>query len=215
MAASEIEDLGVTAQSSSSPQASGTGTSRSRRLSFAWTGLLPFFVYVFLFFLLPIGVILFTAFRKNGPKHRDPVTQQFVASKVFTSSNLSATLHGIYQTSMKNSIELSASTAVIGAVFGMFLAYAIVTSRSGALRQIVIAAAAVMANFGGIPLAFLFIATVGFPAGALTVLHRFTGGAADGANSFAPLILASDGNAYGTTARGGSADAGTLFRISR
>jgi putative spermidine/putrescine transport system permease protein len=169
VAASEIEDLGVTAQSSSTLQAGGTGVTPSRRFSLGWTGLLPFFVYVFLFFLLPIGLILFSAFRKAGPRHRDPVTQQFVASKVYTTSNLTATLHGIYRTSLVNSIELSAVTAVIGAVFGMFLAYAVVTSRSGALRQIVIAAAAVMANFGGIPLAFLFIATVGFPAGALTV----------------------------------------------
>jgi putative spermidine/putrescine transport system permease protein len=149
-------------------EASGAGTSRSRRFSFAWAGLLPFFVYVFIFFLLPIGVILYSAFRKQVHA-RDPVTQQFVQSHVYTTANLSATLHGIYRTSMVNSIELSAATAVIGAVFGMFLAYAVVTSHSAALRQIVIAAAAVMANFGGIPLAFLFIATVGFPAGALTV----------------------------------------------
>jgi putative spermidine/putrescine transport system permease protein len=53
---------------------------------------------------------------------------------------------------------------------GLLLAYAIVTSRNSALRQIVTAAAAVLANFGGVPLAFLFLATVGFPAGALTVL---------------------------------------------
>ncbi len=43
----------------------------------------------------------------------------------------------------------------------MLLAYAVVNSKSGALRQIVTAAAAVTANFGGVPLAFLFIATVG------------------------------------------------------
>ena len=68
---------------------------------------------------------------------------------------------------MVNSVELSLFTAVIGAVVGMLLAYAIVTSRSAILRQVVIAGAAVMANFGGVPLAFLFIATVG-NAGALT-----------------------------------------------
>jgi putative spermidine/putrescine transport system permease protein len=161
--------LQTTTQAAPATEASGTGTGRSRRLSFGWAGLLPFFIYVFIFFLLPIGVILYSAFRKDGPKHRDPVTQQFVASKIYTTQNLSATLHGIYRTSMMNSIELSGATAIIGAVFGMFLAYAVVTSRSGVLRQIVIAAAAVMANFGGIPLAFLFIATVGFPAGALTI----------------------------------------------
>ena len=52
-------------------------------------------------------------------------------------------------------------------MLGILLAYAVVNSRSTALRQIVTAAAAVTANFGGVPLAFLFIATVG-NAGALT-----------------------------------------------
>ena len=68
---------------------------------------------------------------------------------------------------MVNSLELSLFTAVIGAVVGILLAYAIVTSRSAILRQVVIAGSAVMANFGGVPLAFLFIATVG-NAGVLT-----------------------------------------------
>jgi putative spermidine/putrescine transport system permease protein len=150
-------------------QVGGTGSPRSRRLGFGWTGLVPFFVYVFVFFLLPIGVILFTAFRKT--EHvRDPVTQQFVQKHVYTGGNISGSFKGIYRTSMVNSVELSLFTAVLGAVVGLLLAYAIVTSRNSALRQIVTAAAAVLANFGGVPLAFLFLATVGFPAGALTVL---------------------------------------------
>ena len=102
---------------------------------------------------------------------RDPVTQQFVHTShtTFTGvEHLASSLKGIYRTSLVNSVELSAVVAVIGAVIGILLAYAVVTSESRALRQIVIAAAAVTANFGGIPLAFLFIATVG-NAGILTV----------------------------------------------
>ena len=116
-----------------------------------------------MFFLLPIGLILYSAFRKDGaqaPRPGHAAVRRDARS--FTGVEpVGDRCTGIYRTSMVNSIELSAFTAVIGAVFGMFLAYAVVTSRSGALRQIVIAAAAVMANFGGIPLAFLFIATVG------------------------------------------------------
>lgn len=146
--------------------ASGAGSARHRRIDLSWLGLLPFFVFVGLFFLMPIGVILFTALRKTV-RARDPVTQQFVGQTSFTGENISNSLKGIYSTSLRNSVELSAITAVIGAIVGLLLAYAIVKSKSIVLRQIVTAAAAVMANFGGIPLAFLFVATVG-NAGMLT-----------------------------------------------
>jgi uncharacterized repeat protein (TIGR03803 family) len=47
-----------------------------------------------------------------------------------------------------------------------------------------------------------------------SVIHRFTGGS-DGINPFASLIQASDGNLYGTTYSGGSADAGTVFKLTQ
>jgi putative spermidine/putrescine transport system permease protein len=153
------------------PQASGTGSARSRRLNLSWLGLVPFFAYVLIFFLVPIGFILYNAFRKTtqGKSVRNPVTQQFEHTSVtnFTGGNVSSSLTGIYKTSLLNSVELSAVVAILGAVVGVVLAYAIVNSQSNALRQIVIAAAAVTANFGGVPLAFLFIATVG-NAGVVT-----------------------------------------------
>jgi putative spermidine/putrescine transport system permease protein len=157
---------------------SGAGsTPRPRRASpsVSWLGLAPFFLYVLLIFLVPIGFILYNAFRKTigGAPVRDPVTQQFVhrSHTSTTASNIASSLKGIYRTSLLNSVELSAVVAVVGAVIGILLAYAVVNSRSSALRQIVIAAAAVTANFGGVPLAFLFIATVG-NAGILTVFLK-------------------------------------------
>lgn len=55
--------------------------------------------------------------------------------------------------------------------------------------------------------------------GQLTVLHSFSppdgsGVNADGASPFAALTMALDGNLYGSTASGGHAGYGTLFRIS-
>jgi putative spermidine/putrescine transport system permease protein len=152
--------------------AGGTGSTRSRRLSFAWLGLAPFFLYVLVFFLVPVGFVLYSAFRKTTPGKavRNPVTQQFVKTGShtdYTTANISESLKGIYSTSMRNSVELSFFVGIVGAIAGVLLAYAVVNSKSTALRQIVIAAAAVTANFGGVPLAFLFIATVG-NAGALT-----------------------------------------------
>src|SRR5882762_6437309 len=51
------------------------------------------------------------------------------------------------------------------------------------------------------------------PAGAVSVLHSFTGGT-DGAAPFAGLIQATDGNFYGTTAYGGASSAGTVFQLT-
>src|SRR5207249_3217996 len=60
---------------------------------------------------------------------------------------------------------LSAITAFLGAVFGALLAYAIVTgSPNGILRRLTISASGVLAQFGGVTLAFAFIASIG-PAG--------------------------------------------------
>jgi uncharacterized repeat protein (TIGR03803 family) len=51
------------------------------------------------------------------------------------------------------------------------------------------------------------------PAGALTVLHTFTG-TADGAHPFAALVQHADGWLYGTTPEGGQFSWGVAFRIS-
>ncbi len=49
------------------------------------------------------------------------------------------------------------------------------------------------------------------PAGALTVVHSFTG--TDGSAPFSGLTLGTDGNFYGTTSAGGAHGAGTVFQI--
>ncbi len=51
------------------------------------------------------------------------------------------------------------------------------------------------------------------PAGALTVLHSFSGYPGQGAVPFAGLVQGSDGNFYGTTALGGAHFKGTVFKI--
>jgi len=50
-------------------------------------------------------------------------------------------------------------------------------------------------------------------AGKETILYSFTGGA-DGANPYAGVILDSAGNLYGTTSRGGTPNAGVVFKLT-
>ena len=60
------------------------------------------------------------------------------------------------------SVLLSASTAIIGAVLGAVLAWLIVSSPpASVLRRAVISLCSVLAQFGGVALAFAFLATIG------------------------------------------------------
>lgn len=57
---------------------------------------------------------------------------------------------------------ISAVSAVVGAVLGALLAYAVATgNREGFLRRTVMSASGVIAQFGGVSLVFAFIATLG------------------------------------------------------
>jgi uncharacterized repeat protein (TIGR03803 family) len=51
------------------------------------------------------------------------------------------------------------------------------------------------------------------PSGTETVLHSFAGGS-DGETPYGGVILDSKGNLYGTTADGGSSNAGIVFKVS-
>jgi putative spermidine/putrescine transport system permease protein len=130
----------------------GSGVTVKARRSWAWLGLVPFLLYATAFFLLPTGTVLFAAFRRTDPN---------TGATSFTGANVSAAVHGVYLTGVKNSIELALVTGVVGALIGLLLAWAIVNSKGNILTRFVSTAAAVLANFGGVPLAFLFIATVG------------------------------------------------------
>ncbi|WP_233491705.1 ABC transporter permease subunit [Blastococcus sp. TBT05-19] len=60
---------------------------------------------------------------------------------------------------------------MLGTVLGLALAVAVVRAERGRLlRRLVLTASGVLANFGGIPLAFAFIATIGSTAGVITGL---------------------------------------------
>ena len=142
------------------PEALTSGARPSRvpswlRGPLRWLGVVPFGIYIALGLGAPTIAIAIAAFQTSGGG--------FVSSNAgaFTWSNITTSLHGAYLAGLRTSVLLSIATAVVPGIFGLLIAYAIFTVKRGnILRQVVITASGVFANFGGVPLAFLFIATL-------------------------------------------------------
>ncbi|HET7467314.1 MAG TPA: ABC transporter permease subunit [Candidatus Dormibacteraeota bacterium] len=119
-----------------------------RRLSLSWLGVLPFGIYIGLFLLLPTLLIAAGSFLN--------------ADGGIDLSNFTSLNQPFMIRSFTNSLALSAVSAIVGALAGALLAYAVVTGNpEGLLRRSVTSAAGVLAQFGGVALAFAFIATLG------------------------------------------------------
>ena len=85
-----------------------------------------------------------------------------------TLGNLDALTTDAAVSALKGSLVLSASTALIGAVVGAVLSYLIVSMPvTSLLRRSTLAISGVLAQFGGVVLAFAWIATIG-PVGVVT-----------------------------------------------
>ncbi|MFJ9021170.1 ABC transporter permease [Streptomyces sp. NPDC102259] len=131
---------------------------KRRRRALGWLAVVPLLAFTALAFGLPAVAMLDGAFTA-----KDPAT----GATSYTVDNLTASLRGAYLTALLGSVKLSAVSAGLGALLGLPLAQAVVTSRFRALREAVLTASGVLANFGGVPLAFAFVATLG-NAGVLT-----------------------------------------------
>ena len=79
-----------------------------------------------------------------------------------------------YATAFQHSLILSVASATVGVVAGGLLAYVLQKPAAGRFRALVTSFSAVAANFGGVPLAFSFIATLG-TLGLLTTLLKSIG----------------------------------------
>lgn len=131
---------------------------RRRRRAPGRLAVLPLLVFVAIAFGIPALAMLNGAFT---------VKDQTTGATSYTTANLTASLQGAYFTALIGSVKLSAVSAAVATVLGLLLAQAVVTSRFRALREAVLTASGVLANFGGVPLAFAFVATLG-NAGVLT-----------------------------------------------
>jgi putative spermidine/putrescine transport system permease protein len=145
----------VTAQATT-PASPGT---RRFRGAGNYLALIPFHLYVGVFLVLPTAIVTIGAFTTTDG--------------AFTLDNLRRLFtDDVIVSAFMKSIQLALTTAIAGAIFGALLAWAVVRGDpNGQLRQIVIAASGVLAQFGGVMLAFAFLATFGFN-GLVTIFFK-------------------------------------------
>jgi putative spermidine/putrescine transport system permease protein len=119
------------------------------RFSWTWLGVAPFFVFAIMFLFLPSVSIFIRSFEGDG----GVFTLKNVA-QLFTTRDIG--------NAYRLSLEISATTAAGGALFGFLLAYAVCL---GGLprwaRSFMLSFSGVASNFAGVPLAFAFVATMG------------------------------------------------------
>jgi putative spermidine/putrescine transport system permease protein len=124
------------------------------KVSLAWLGILPFVVFVLLFLILPTLDLILGAFR--------------TPDGAFTLDNIRRLNQPTILAAYWISIEVSLASALLGALVGFLLAWAVIMGRVPRfLRPIVTTFSGVASNFAGIPLAFAFLATLG-PTGLVT-----------------------------------------------
>jgi putative spermidine/putrescine transport system permease protein len=123
-------------------------TPRPHRLSFAFLGVVPFFIFAVMFLLWPTAFLIIGGFQ-DSEGH-------------FTLGNIWRLFEPTTLNAFKISIEISIASALIGAIFGFFLAASVVLGGLPRwLRPTLMTFCGVASNFAGLPLAFAFIATLG------------------------------------------------------
>jgi putative spermidine/putrescine transport system permease protein len=119
-----------------------------RRPSFAWLGVVPFFLFSLLFLFLPISYLVIGSFQTTSG---EPTLGNY--GRLGTEIVLQA-----YQ----NSLLISAITAIGGGIFGFLLAWAVILGGlPRALRTALTTFSGVASNFAGVPLALAFVFTIG------------------------------------------------------
>ena len=125
----------------------------------AWLGVAPFFVFAAMFLIAPTAWLLVGAFQDH--------------EGAFTLGNIVRLGQPSIRLSYWLSLEVSAASAILGALIGLALA----ALRGGLppwLRPTLTTFSGVASNFAGVPLAFAFMATLG-RLGLVTVLLRNVG----------------------------------------
>jgi putative spermidine/putrescine transport system permease protein len=140
--------VAVTTETGARPSWSGRRPSAP-----AWAGTVPFFAYVGVFLLWPTGIVVVDALKNpNG---------------AWAFSNISELGDPLVRGYFIGSFKLCLLSSVLGAVFGAILAYAVASGNpDGMVRRLYLAISGVLAQFGGVTLAFAFLVLLG-PVGLL------------------------------------------------
>jgi putative spermidine/putrescine transport system permease protein len=140
--------VAVTTETGARPSWSGRRPSAP-----AWAGTVPFFAYVGVFLLWPTGIVVVDALKNpNG---------------AWAFSNISELGDPLVRGYFIGSFKLCVLSSVLGAVFGAILAYAVASGNpDGMVRRLYLAISGVLAQFGGVTLAFAFLVLLG-PVGLL------------------------------------------------
>jgi putative spermidine/putrescine transport system permease protein len=134
-----------------------TGEARAG-FSWAWVGVVPFFLFAFLFMLWPAASLFIGSFQDRQGN--------------FTLDNILGLFQPFILNAYALSIQISLVTAIAGGLFGFLLAYAVTLGGlPPQMRTALMTFCGVASNFAGVPLAFAFISTLG-RVGFLTVLLR-------------------------------------------
>jgi len=121
----------------------------AKNINWNWVGIAPFFLFAIIFLFLPSLSIFYRSFQANdGSFTVDNIIALFTVKDIINA----------YETSLR----ISLITSVGGAIFGFFLAYAVVLGgMPRGVRTFMTTFSGVASNFAGVPLAFAFIATMG------------------------------------------------------
>jgi putative spermidine/putrescine transport system permease protein len=121
---------------------------------------LPLLAIIGFFFLFPIGRLIYVSFMSN--------------ENTFTLDNFRTTMQEPYRSGFINSIKIGLYSAGIAAIPGAVAAYFIESRGPVKLRRTISVMSGVLANTGGVPLAFMFYAALGIQ-GQLTKVLKFFG----------------------------------------
>jgi putative spermidine/putrescine transport system permease protein len=151
-----------------------------------WIGVFPFFLFIFIFVILPSTNLFIGAFQD--------------AHGNFTLANIAVLSNPYVLKSFSTSLQVSVITSLGAGILGFFVAYAITVGKAPKwMRNILMTFSGLAANFGGVPLAFAFIATLGH-TGFLTAMLRDFCFASFGGAEICPFdIYAAGFNLYSVT----------------
>jgi len=156
----DTAEVGVPVADVSSPSTESRGNALLRGF-LRWVGIIPYFVFIAIFLLIPVLANFWSSIHENGK---------------LSGGSLARLWEPQYRDAFVTSINLSLLTALVGGACGLLLAWALATTtRPRWLKSIVQSFSAVASQSGGVALAFSFIAAIGAQGLVTQLIAQATG----------------------------------------